>query len=44
MFFKIAHNVWTKYLDDKTKITNNLPIENMNISSNERIDNLHYKK
>lgn len=36
--FKIAHNVWTKYVDDKTRRTNNLSIDEINISSGLDID------
>lgn len=36
--FKIAHNVWTKYLDDKTKTTNNLLIDDLDISSDLAVD------
>ena len=36
--FKIAHNVWAKYVDDKTKVSNSLSIDEVNISSYLDID------
>lgn len=36
--FKIAHNVWTKYIDDKTKVINTLSIDEISIPSNLDID------
>ncbi len=36
--FKIAHNVWTRYLDDRKKTINNLDIDDLNLSSNEGVD------
>jgi len=36
--FKVAHNVWVRYVDYKTKVVNNLPIDEMNISSGLEID------
>lgn len=36
--FKIAHNVWTKYIDDKTKVINTLSIDEISIPSSLDID------
>lgn len=36
--FKIAHNVWTKYIDEKVKLAKNLNIEEVNISCQGDID------
>lgn len=36
--FKIAHNVWTKYIDGKTKSINNISIDKIVISSDLEID------
>lgn len=32
--FRIAHNVWTKYLSEKTRVINNVFIDDVNIIEN----------
>lgn len=36
--FKIAHNVWTRYLDDQSKTLNNVSIDETSLSSDSELD------
>ena len=42
--FRIAHNVWTKYLSEKTRVINNVFIDDVNIIENKNIENDIVKK